>query len=179
VANTLTVALERLRGDERIRHDAVHDPLTGLANRNLLRDRIAHATARAVRNATTAAVLFVDLDDFKAVNDRHGHAVGDEVLTEIAHRIAVAIRPGDTAARYGGDEFVAICEAVDEANALQVGARILAAIERPMTTGALAHRVSASIGIAVGGGDAERLLAAADEAAYRAKANGRGRIELF
>ena len=179
VANTLATALERLRDEERVRHDAVHDPLTGLANRTLLRDRIAHATARAQRNHTTAAVLFVDLDDFKSVNDRHGHGAGDAVLVEIAARIAPAIRPGDTAARYGGDEFVAVCEDIDEPVALQIAHRILEAVQAPLRTGVAGYRPSASIGVAVGPRDAESLLADADAAAYRAKANGRGRVELF
>ena len=179
VANTLATALDRLRDEERVRHDAVHDPLTGLANRTLLRDRISHATARAQRNRTTAAVLFVDLDEFKSVNDRYGHAAGDAVLVELAGRIAPAIRPGDTAARYGGDEFVAVCEDIDETTALQIAQRILTAVQAPLRTGVVGHRPSASIGVAVGPRDAEALLADADAAAYRAKANGRGRVELF
>jgi diguanylate cyclase (GGDEF)-like protein/PAS domain S-box-containing protein len=179
VANTLATALERLRGDERVRYDAVHDPLTGLANRTLLGDRLAHAVAKAARTGSSAAVLFVDLDNFKAVNDHHGHAVGDAVLTELARRIAVAIRPGDTAARYGGDEFVAICEEIDEVSARQIAARILEAVRAPLSVGRFTHELSASIGLAVGRHDPEELLADADAAAYRAKANGRGRVEVL
>src|SRR5581483_270515 len=111
VASTLATALARLRSEERTRYEALHDPLTGLANRTLLRDRLHHALARRERGATAA--LFVDLDNFKQVNDAHGHATGDTVLAEIAKRLNTAVRPGDTIARLGGDEFVAVCEGID------------------------------------------------------------------
>jgi diguanylate cyclase (GGDEF)-like protein/PAS domain S-box-containing protein len=179
LANTLATALERLRGDERIRHDAVHDPLTGLANRTLLRDRLQHAIAKSQRGAAGAAVLFVDLDNFKRVNDEHGHTTGDRVLVELAHRLRGAIRPGDTIARFGGDEFVAVCEDVDESAAMMVGVRILEAVQQPVVIGGVRHELSTSVGIAIGRGEAEDLLADADAASYRAKANGRGRIELY
>lgn len=179
VANTLATALERLRGDERVRYEAVHDPLTGLANRTLLRDRLEHALAKSTRQPAATAVLFVDIDAFKQVNDRHGHAVGDAVLVELGRRLAMAVRPGDTIARFGGDEFVAVCEEVDEEAALIVGVRILDAIRQPMRAGAVDHQMSASVGIALGHDDADTLLNNADAAAYRAKAAGRGRVELF
>jgi diguanylate cyclase (GGDEF)-like protein/PAS domain S-box-containing protein len=179
VANTLATALERLRGEERVRYDAVHDPLTGLANRTLLQDRLQHAVAKSRRGVAGAAVLFVDLDNFKQVNDVHGHATGDVVLVELARRLRGAIRPGDTIARFGGDEFVAVCEEVDEAAAMMVGVRILEAVQRPFLTDGARHELSASVGIALGRGDPEELLAGADAAAYRAKANGRGRVELY
>jgi diguanylate cyclase (GGDEF)-like protein/PAS domain S-box-containing protein len=179
LANTLAIALERLREDERARWDAVHDPLTGLANRVLLRDRLRHALARAARGAGPAAVLFVDLDGFKQVNDQHGHGIGDEVLAALARRLAGAVRPGDTVARFGGDEFVGVCEEIDEAGALRVAERMLAAVQRPLVLGGVEHRLSASVGVALGSTDAERLLADADAAAYRAKANGRARVERY
>jgi diguanylate cyclase (GGDEF)-like protein/PAS domain S-box-containing protein len=178
LANTLTAAFERLRGEEQTRHDAVHDPLTGLANRTLLHDRLRHAIANSARDTSTAAVLFVDLDEFKAVNDRYGHVVGDAVLVEVARRLRGAVRPGDTIARYGGDEFIAICEQSDASVAAMVGERILTAVQAPMRIAGVEHRISASVGIALGRGDSELLLAAADAAAYRAKANGRGRFEI-
>jgi diguanylate cyclase (GGDEF)-like protein/PAS domain S-box-containing protein len=179
VANTLATALARLRDEERMRHEAVHDPLTGLANRTLLRDRLEHALARAERERGATAVLFIDLDNFKQVNDAHGHAAGDAVLVEIARRLRTAVRPGDTIARLGGDEFVAVCEHVDEESALMVGRRLQDAITRPLPAPGVLHRLSASIGIALGSAGAEALLGDADTAAYRAKAAGRGRIEVF
>jgi diguanylate cyclase (GGDEF)-like protein/PAS domain S-box-containing protein len=179
VANTLATALARVRDEERMRHEAVHDPLTGLANRTLLRDRLEHALARSERERGATAVLFVDLDNFKQVNDAHGHAAGDATLVELSRRLQTAVRPGDTIARLGGDEFVAACEHVDESSALAVGRRLLEAIGQPFTAGEVQHQVSASIGIALGHSDPDVLLANADAAAYRAKAAGRGRIELF
>jgi diguanylate cyclase (GGDEF)-like protein/PAS domain S-box-containing protein len=179
LANTLATALERLRGDERVRHDAVHDPLTGLANRTLLRDRLQHAIAKSRRGTANAAVLFVDLDNFKRVNDDHGHSAGDLVLVELAGRLRDAVRPGDTMARFGGDEFVAVCEDADEEVAMTVALRILEAVQIPLVTDRTRLDLSASVGVAIGRGDADDLLACADAAAYRAKANGRGRIELY
>ncbi len=179
VANILLTALARLRDEERMRHEAVHDPLTGLANRTLLRDRLEHALQRSERDGAATGVLFVDLDGFKAVNDRHGHATGDAALVELGMRLRTAVRPGDTIARIGGDEFVAVCEEVDETSALAIGRRILEAIQRPFVAGELPLSVSASVGIALGHADADALLAQADAAVYRAKAEGRGRVELF
>jgi diguanylate cyclase (GGDEF)-like protein/PAS domain S-box-containing protein len=177
VASTLATALARLRSEERTRYEALHDPLTGLANRTLLHDRLQHALARRERGATAA--LFVDLDNFKQVNDAHGHATGDSVLVEIARRLNTAVRPGDTIARLGGDEFVAVCEGIDVEAALAVGRRLQDAIELPLRTDGLEHRLTASIGIALGDSDPDALLADADAASYRAKAAGRGRIEVF
>jgi diguanylate cyclase (GGDEF)-like protein len=179
VAHTLTTALARLHGEERIRHEAVHDPLTGLANRTLLQDRLEHALSKSGRLGTDTAVLFIDLDNFKDVNDHHGHVAGDAVLMELGQRLRTAIRPGDTIARFGGDEFVAVCEDVDRQSAVLVAERILEAIRMPITSGGAEHRVSASVGIARGGSDPEVLLDHADVAAYRAKSAGRGRIEVF
>ncbi|HTT28573.1 MAG TPA: diguanylate cyclase [Solirubrobacteraceae bacterium] len=179
VAHTLASGLARLRDEERMRHEAVHDPLTGLANRTLLRDRLEHALARFERDRGETGVLFVDLDNFKQINDAHGHAAGDAALVELSRRLQTAVRPGDTIARLGGDEFVALCEHVDEESALAVGRRLLEAIRLPFTAGGADHELSASIGIALGHSDPEVLLANADAATYRAKAAGRGRIELF
>jgi diguanylate cyclase (GGDEF)-like protein len=142
-----------------------------------LRDRLYHALARRERGATTA--LFVDLDNFKQVNDAHGHATGDTVLVEIAKRLHTAVRPGDTIARLGGDEFVAVCEGIDADAALTIGRRLQDAIQLPLIVGGSEHRLSASIGIALGDSDPDALLADADAASYRAKAAGGGRIEVF
>jgi diguanylate cyclase (GGDEF)-like protein/PAS domain S-box-containing protein len=179
VANTLATALARLRDEERMRHDAVHDPLTGLANRTLLRDRLEHALARSRRDGGETAVLFIDLDNFKQINDAYGHAAGDVALVAVSNRLRTAVRPGDTVARLGGDEFVVICERVDEDAALAVGARVLEAVRLSATAAHARHELSASIGVALGHGDAAELLAEADAAVYRAKAAGRGRVELF
>jgi diguanylate cyclase (GGDEF)-like protein/PAS domain S-box-containing protein len=178
VASILGTALVRLRSEERMRHEALHDPLTGLANRTLLRDRLDHALARSAREGTPTGVLFVDLDEFKHVNDRFGHAAGDAVLAEVGRRLRAAVRPVDTVARLGGDEFVVVCEAVDEDVALALGRRLDAAIRRPLGVSGSEQRLTASIGIALGSDDADSMLAAADAAVYQAKAAGRGRVEL-
>ena len=179
VADVLATALARLRGEERMRHDAVHDPLTGLANRTLLRDRLEQAVARSKRKGGASGLLFVDLDNFKQVNDEYGHATGDAVLVELGKRLQKAVRPSDTVARLGGDEFVVVCEELDEQTAVALGRRLHEALERPLVIDGIEHRLSASIGIALGQTDPDGLLGNADAAVYRAKAHGRGRVELF
>jgi diguanylate cyclase (GGDEF)-like protein len=180
IANTLGTALARLRSEERMRHEAVHDPLTGLANRTLLRDRLEHALARSQREEERATgVLFVDLDNFKQVNDAYGHAAGDAVLVELGRRLRAAVRPADTVARLGGDEFVVVCEEVDADDVMTLGRRLLAAVGEPLTVRGVQHELTASIGIALGRTDPDALLGDADAAVYQAKAAGRGRAELF
>jgi diguanylate cyclase (GGDEF)-like protein/PAS domain S-box-containing protein len=182
IANVLATAMGRLRSDERMRWEALHDPLTGLANRALCRERLIHALARTGRDEGSACVLFVDLDDFKTVNDLYGHAAGDALLIALARRLVATVRPADTVARLGGDEFVIVCEDIDERTAIALGHRLAEAIHEPMEVDALEHRLSASIGIALGAAgrrDPDALLADADAAAYRAKAEGRGRVEVF
>jgi diguanylate cyclase (GGDEF)-like protein/PAS domain S-box-containing protein len=179
VANALANALARWHGEQNLRHQAVHDPLTGLANRTLLRDRLEHALARSDREGGATGVLFVDLDNFKAVNDSYGHATGDAVLMDLGGRLRTAVRPGDTVARVGGDEFVVVCEQIDEQSALALGQRLQHAIRLPVDTNEVNHRLAASIGIALGHTDPDALLADADTAVYRAKAHGRGRVELY
>ena len=179
VAHTLASALARQRTEQRMRHEALHDPLTGLANRTLLRDRLEHAIARSERERGATAVLFIDLDNFKAVNDSYGHAAGDAVLVESARRLHAAVRPGDTVARIGGDEFIALCEHVNADSALAVARRLQEALRPSFTAGGVEHQLSASIGVALGDGEPDRLLGDADAASYRAKAAGRGRVEFF
>jgi diguanylate cyclase (GGDEF)-like protein/PAS domain S-box-containing protein len=179
VANTLATGLARLRDEERVRYEAVHDPLTGLANRTLLRDRLEHAIGRSRREGGETAVLFVDLDNFKQVNDAYGHAVGDAVLASLGDRLRTAVRPADTVARLGGDEFVVVCEQVDEAGALASARRLEAAIRVPLAVDGVEHCLTASIGIALGHSDPDELLGHADEAVYRAKAANGGRLELY
>jgi diguanylate cyclase (GGDEF)-like protein/PAS domain S-box-containing protein len=178
LSNTLAMALARRRDEERIRYEALHDPLTGLANRTLLRDRLEHALAHAERGDRSTGVLFVDLDDFKKVNDLYGHATGDSVLVALGSRLRGAVRPVDTVARLGGDEFVVICEQVDEAVAVALAQRVQEAIGEPFSIDGVEHRLSASVGIALGHGDPDALLGNADAAVYRAKAAPGAGVEL-
>jgi diguanylate cyclase (GGDEF)-like protein len=182
VANVLATAMGRLRGEERMRYEALHDPLTGVANRALCRERLAHALARTNRDEGLACALFIDLDDFKSVNDLYGHAAGDALLIALARRLVATVRPADTVARLGGDEFVVVCEDIDEGTAIALGGRLAEAIHEPLDVDGVEHRLSASIGIALGAAgrrDPDTLLADADAAAYRAKAEGRGRVEVY
>jgi diguanylate cyclase (GGDEF)-like protein len=174
---------ERLRQSEaELRKLAHHDPLTGLANRALLYDELRRIIARGTRSGDLFALLMIDLDGFKRVNDTHGHAIGDQLLETIAERLQQCVRVSDTVARLGGDEFVVVVEGVlDEAQALAVGAKIIATLSRPATIDSHAVQVGASIGVALwphDADDSDRLLLAADRAMYLAKEGGRGRCRL-
>ncbi len=177
------MALENARLYDEIRHQALHDGLTGLANRVLFRDRVEHAVERTRRTGGLVAVLFIDLDDFKTLNDTHGHARGDEVLAIAAGRVAAALRPSDTAARQGGDEFAVLIEdVVDEADAFAVATRLAEVLRQPMPIGHVEVRIAASIGVALGGRgeeSADDLLRNADVAMYAAKGSSRGGAEIF
>ena len=174
---------ERKALERRLTLQATHDPLTGLPNRLLLVDRLAHALSRAERSGLPLAVLFVDLDRFKVVNDSLGHTAGDALLFTAAGRFRSAVRTADTVARFGGDEFVVLVENLaDETDAIRVAEQLIASLAEPMRIGNQDLHVTASIGIAVGrsGRDtAEALVRDADIAMYRAKANGRTRFEVF
>ncbi len=175
-------ASENRRTHEMIRHQALHDGLTGLPNRALFLDRVAHALERNDRDRQAIAVFFIDLDQFKLVNDSLGHEAGDELLRLVAPRLAGAIRQGDTLARLGGDEFAVLCERLPSELAATLAAnQLLAALEDPVVLCGDDHTVSASIGIAVSTGKTTPadLLRDADAAMYQAKAAGRGRAELF
>jgi diguanylate cyclase (GGDEF)-like protein len=174
---------------ERIRrlntYQALYDPLTGLPNRALLDDRLAQALAACRRSGNVLAVLFVDLDTFKVVNDLFGHHVGDQLLKHIADRLAAARRSSDTVSRFGGDEFVVVCPDVKtSAVACHIAEHLLEEISAPAVVEGLEHRLTASVGIALSASGAanqtpEMLLRNADTAMYRAKEAGGGGWELF
>jgi diguanylate cyclase (GGDEF)-like protein/PAS domain S-box-containing protein len=176
---------ERRRFEAELAHQATHDALTDLPNRALLLDHLELALARAQRDGHLVALLFLDLDRFKTVNDTLGHDAGDALLIATAERIREGLRPADTVARLGGDEFVVLCEDVhDEHHAVSIAQRILSVIEStPFVIGGVEVPTTASVGIALSpGGDAahpEALLRDADAAMYRAKEHGRARLELF
>jgi diguanylate cyclase (GGDEF)-like protein/PAS domain S-box-containing protein len=166
---------ERKALEEQLRHQAFHDVLTGLANRSLFRDRLGHALARAARGASPTAVLYLDIDDFKAVNDRLGHAEGDRLLVAVGQRLRLATRAGDTVARLGGDEFAVIVEETDPIEARRAADRILEILAEPFDLGGRQTTVRASVGIAsqaIDGADADELLRRADIAMYAAKSRG-------
>jgi diguanylate cyclase (GGDEF)-like protein len=167
----------------RLEHQALHDPLTGLANRLLLLDRIEHALESLARRPTGVAVLFMDLDYFKAVNDASGHSVGDELLLGVARRLHAAVRPNDTIARLGGDEFVVLCEDLSDPieEGLAVARRITERFEDPFEVNGREITVALSVGVAPALHDdtADALIGRADRAMYRAKQRGRRRIEVY
>src|SRR3954449_12412668 len=182
IANVIGNAVERREEEERTRYEALHDPLTGLPNRSLFLDRLGRALAQSERRQTSVAVLFLDLDQFKLVNDSLGHAAGDELLAAVAPRIEGALRPGDTVARFGGDEFAVLTEDIgNERGAMRIAERIAEALARPFVLRDREHFVSGSIGIAIGAGAEapESLIRDADSALYRAKERGRGGYEIF
>ena len=167
----------------KLAHLAMHDPLTGLANRRLLQDRIDHALAKAQRDGAEVGVLLLDLDNFKNVNDSHGHELGDTLIVSVGERLQRAVRAGDTVARIGGDEFVVLLPQVDaESEVLATVERVLQAVDGAYPFVHQSLYVSASIGVAVfprDGGDAAALLKNADTAMYRAKESGRNRFQFF
>ncbi len=169
------LAFERTAMQERLSHAAFHDSLTGLANRERFFDRSGGGSH------PDAALLYVDLDDFKRVNDRHGHSAGDLVLVTVADRLRGAVRPGDRITRMGGDEFVVECVGlVDELEAVGVAQRIIEALQRPVVLDDASLEIGASVGIAMctAGASIDSLLERSDAALYAAKAAGRGRWHL-
>jgi diguanylate cyclase (GGDEF)-like protein/PAS domain S-box-containing protein len=168
---------------ERLEHQAVHDPLTGLFNRNLLLDRLETALEMTRVTGKQVGVVLLDLDQFKVVNDSLGHHIGDAVLSAIAPRLANATRHSDTLSRFGGDEFVLLCDQLaGPKDAIDRALVLAAALTSPVAISSGLYSVSASIGVAVSTGEgdtASTLLRDADAAMYRAKAGGRGRVELF
>jgi diguanylate cyclase (GGDEF)-like protein/PAS domain S-box-containing protein len=173
-------ATERVRLQDELVRQAYHDGLTGLANRSLFRDRLEQALARSARAGGSVAVMILDLDGFKQVNDTLGHDAGDQLLRIVAERLNETVRATDTVARFGGDEFAVLLDGADEALAVGVARRALATLAEPSAVAGRELQVAASIGIAVhveGGGD--ELVRDADVAMYAAKDAGRGRHEVF
>ncbi|MHB8508115.1 MAG: EAL domain-containing protein [Candidatus Dormibacteria bacterium] len=173
---------QRKEMEARLRERALVDDLTGLPNRALVGDRLDRALSRLTRSDTSLAVLFVDLDRFKVINDSLGHAAGDELLRSVASRFRAAIRPADTVGRFGGDEFVVICEDVSEIEVSNLARRLLDALQSPILVENRQIHASVSIGIALTDSSerlAQDLVRDADAAMYRAKEHGGGRAEIF
>jgi len=177
---------ERKAFQAELEHQAFHDTLTGLPNRALFRDRVKHALEMQRRERLPVAVLFLDIDDFKNVNDSLGHAAGDEVLGQLGSRLEDCMRPVDTAARLGGDEFaILIHEAESELQAIEIAHRVMDALQLPLTLEGREITIAVSVGIAfsdqgiVSSRDAEELLRNADAAMYMAKDSGKGHYQVF
>src|SRR5437763_3656473 len=173
------VLLENDRVKEQLRYQAFHDALTGLPNRVLFSERVTAALEERDANPT---VLFVDLDDFKTINDTLGHSAGDELLVAVAERVRACLRPGDVAARLGGDEFGIVLDAHDAHAATDIASRLVAAMRAPFVLDGRETTVHASIGIAgaaAGARTAEELLMHADVAMYTAKADGSRTFALY
>ena len=173
---------DRKRAEEQIEFHAFHDVLTQLPNRKLFTDRLGHALTRAKRSGKSLAVMFIDVDHFKTVNDTLGHTAGDELLLEMSRRLLACVRADDTVARLGGDEFtIVLSELRQPEDAVTVARKVLDAVAMPLTVAGTPIEVSASIGIAlypVDGNDPESLLRNADSAMYRAKESGRNNYQL-
>ncbi len=182
VVNSRDVS-DRKQAEDRLLHDALHDPLTALPNRTLFMDRLTHCLDRRSRvDSYRCAVLFLDLDRFKMINDSFGHAIGDRLLVQASGRLKGCLRPNDTLARLGGDEFAILLDDVDDAsNAVRVAKRVQTELEVPFSLEAREVYSSASIGIALSGGESgpEDILRDADTAMYRAKSQGRAGYAIF
>ncbi|HEV2893714.1 MAG TPA: EAL domain-containing protein, partial [Actinomycetota bacterium] len=182
VLNTRDIS-ERRQLEDQLVHQAFHDSLTSLANRALFKDRVDHALQRTKRQTPSVAVLFLDLDGFKEVNDSLGHAAGDRLLIQVAERLHSCVRPSDTVARFGGDEFAVLIEdASDDIDVVQVADRVLEGLRQPFEVNGRELHVRGSMGIARMESDvdgADQLLRNADLAMYRAKAAGQGGYERY
>src|SRR3954447_9233252 len=178
VNRAIRYAMERKRTELELAHNALHDALTGLPNRALFRDRVDLALRRMRRQSRAVAVMFLDLDRFKFVNDSLGHQAGDELLVAVGKRLSALMRPSDTVARFGGDEFLVLCEHLDDdGQAMALAQRLHAGICTPVEVRGEEVYVGTSVGVACtrdAGVDPERLISDADQAMYRAKRAGSG-----
>jgi diguanylate cyclase (GGDEF)-like protein len=183
VASLAATALDGVALLDEVRHQALHDPVTDLANSRLFEDRVTQALSMSRRHASNLALLFVDLDQFKFVNDTHGHKVGDELLRSVAERLLVTVREQDTVARIGGDEFGILLRGITHASDAEgVAAKIVSALGTPFVVRGSTVSIGASVGITMfaGGADTyDSVVARADSAMYQAKADGRGRFKTY
>jgi diguanylate cyclase (GGDEF)-like protein len=181
VVTSLVDITERHALEQRLSELATHDSLTGLPNRVVLTDRTELAMKRMRRRGSAVALLFIDLDHFKSVNDTHGHDAGDDLLVQTTARLRLVLRAEDTLARLGGDELVALCEDLGSADdAVFVAGRLMGAFTQPFVVAGVEVSVSASIGVAMAraGVSPEQLLRRADRAMYRAKSSGRAQFRF-
>jgi diguanylate cyclase (GGDEF)-like protein/PAS domain S-box-containing protein len=180
---TMRDITERKKAEEDLTRRATHDPLTGLPNRSLIRERLTNALQRSRRSGANVALLFVDLDGFKLINDAHGHEAGDLVLKTVASRLIQQVRPGDTVARLAGDEFVVLCDQVEQPGTMSVLAeRINDVLRQPFALNGISLFVTGSIGVAIGNGSthaADDMLRYADTAMYAVKEKGRDGWQFF
>lgn len=187
ISTTVRDISERRRFEERLRHVSLHDPLTGLGNRTLLDDRLGRVLARQGRHGGLVAVLMCDIDHFKAINDSLGHGIGDQLLVRVARRLREAVRPEDTVTRFGGDEFVVVCDDLpDETAADHLAQRVLASVSRPVRIAGRELRPTVSVGLVLAPGDrseppatSDALIGDADLALLAAKNAGRSRAVTF